>query len=264
MVRVLLDDERPPPRPAVDLLVRPHPVAVPLQPFADEVVRGGLDVAHRDEVVVEVVALRLLCARVLLADPEPDRPPQKRHAVRGPAQLAHLVRLRGGPADVLPGHGHPADVHHEVRVGHVGVFRPVVSELVDGVVGDPRLGDAGVDERARRVPGVRREVRRNAEVGRLVDVAVDDSDGEVGRVGREGAAAGRRGIGHVTRGRRPRREKRAEGRRGNETTEKQTRPPTDLLASSACENICPSATKASSRPAERRFSRTRSSACSLC
>ncbi len=183
VVGVVFHHERAAFGPPVHLVVAPVPVLEPLQPVVHEVVRRGLDVAHREEVVVEVAALHLLGAGVLLADAEPDRAAHHRGSLRDPREFAHLVGFGGCATDVAPGDGHAADVDEQVGVGHVGPLPAVLAEFVDGVVGDVAFGDAGVDEGAGREPGVRGDVRRHAEVCRLVDVAVDERHREVGRVG---------------------------------------------------------------------------------
>jgi len=138
-------------------------------------------VAFRDEVVIEVVTLHLLCAGVLLADAEPDGTAEEGRAVRGPREVAHLVGLCWRPADVLTRDRHAADVDKEVGVRDVCARLAVCAKLVDRVIRNRRLRDACIDERAGRVPWVRREVRRHPEVRRFVDVAVDDRNGGVGR-----------------------------------------------------------------------------------
>ncbi|TQR22292.1 hypothetical protein C9J85_09565 [Haloferax sp. wsp5] len=156
-------------------------VVEPLQAGLHEVEHRGLDVRHRQEVEIEVVAGRLARSLVCLADAEADRTAHHGGPVRRPSEFAHFVGFRRRPADVLAGNGHAADVYHEVGGLNVSPDCVVLPEFVDGVIRYLLAGDAGIDERAGGVPRIRRDVRRHPEVRGLVDVAVDD--GHVERLG---------------------------------------------------------------------------------
>ncbi len=184
---MLFDDKRPLGRPSIQFGVIAVAVLESLQSTVDEIVDGRFDVGHRQEIVIEVPSLGLGRALVRVTDAEADRTAHHTRPVGVPGEFFHFIRLRRRPADVFAGNGHSSDVDEEIGLCDIAPDRPILAELVDRVIRDGFGRNPRVDSRTCRESRIRRDVRRNAEMSRFVDVSVDDRNVEFRRIVHIGA-----------------------------------------------------------------------------
>src|SRR5436309_280344 len=137
--------------------------AIAIRPFPGHqvVVDRRVDVAQRDPI-------ERLDERLVVIAESRERSPEYPRAFEAARVMHDFSLANRQAAEVLARHDRARDQDKEIapkRVARTG--------LVDGHVLE-RV--AGVKDRARHVSWIGRDVRRNAEIRRLVDVAVEDHD----------------------------------------------------------------------------------------
>src|SRR5256712_1613183 len=145
--------------PAVPLLHR----SITVGPFSGRqvVVDRGIDVAQRDPI-------ERLDERLVVIAESRERSPEHSRTFEGARMMDDLSFANRQAAQILARHDGAREQDKEVATQRVAC-----PDLADGNV-LPRV--VRVTDRARHLSRVRRDVRRHAEVGWLVDVAIEDHD----------------------------------------------------------------------------------------